>query len=125
MRRALGEGPEALALALAAVWLVGTSLVPLAHAAQHESAGLSEGHCHGAVCHDVERSDGPALRDGSLPDLGDLRLSHGVATAVVPTLVILVPPALEAVAAAWPPILTDRCEGRSTSHRWARGPPTA
>lgn len=122
MRRALGGGPQVLALALATVWLSGTVALPLGHALLHGGSG---GHCHGAVCHDLASgaSDGSAVRDGSLPDRGSLALSHGAALALAPIALALVPPRLALVAAAelCAPLL--RWESRRPRHAPARAPP--
>lgn len=130
MQRALGGGPEVLALALSAVWVLGSYGVPLAHGLQHQSDELAAGHCHGTVCHDIgsDRADGagtsdPAVSDGSLPDLGSFALSHGDSLATTPALVALVPPALTLVPAIAGLALADRRADRAPDAVTARGPP--
>lgn len=124
MQRALGGGPEVLALALAAVWLVGSYGVPLVHGLAHQADELASGHCHGSICHDLERTDaGPAVRDGSLPDVGSFALSHGDGLAITPTLSALVPPALTLVPSVASATLVDRRADRAPSLVTARGPP--
>lgn len=83
MRRALGGGPEALAVLLALLWAVGLHATPLVHAVQHVTS--EQGHCHGAVCHDLPAADPDRaeVRDGSLPSLGDRGLAHGDVLALV------------------------------------------
>jgi hypothetical protein len=76
----LGGSPALPALWLAAIWAAGLYGVPLEHALRHQLDG--RGHCHGAVCHDQDRAPGPEVRDGALPDLGDLQLTHGHVLAV-------------------------------------------
>lgn len=72
----LGGDPALPALQLALLWTAALHLAPLAHAAEHGEGG--GGHCHGAVCHDLDdEAPSPEVRDGSLPDLGGLDLAHG------------------------------------------------
>ncbi|GEM_PF-6793384 len=83
---ALLGGDAALpALQLAVLWAAALHLAPLCHAVEHRGEG--GGHCHGAVCHDLDdEAPGPEVRDGSLPDLGGLDLAHGrfLALSAVP-----------------------------------------
>lgn len=91
MRRALGGGPEVLALVLVALWFAGLHVVPLVHAAQHRTS--EQGHCHGAVCHDLPAADPDRaeVRDGTLPALGDRAFAHGDVLAVGHAPVAIVP----------------------------------
>jgi len=126
MRRALGEGPEALALVLAGIWLAAIVLVPLEHALVHATGDT--GHCHddgGAlVCHGGEAdAEGAAISDGSLPELGDLSLCHGaMAVLATPPLAVL-PPARTLLTITTPAMYESQA---SVGHRGmanARGPP--
>jgi hypothetical protein len=72
----LGEDVALPALQLALLWVAALHLAPLAHAVQHGEG--TRGHCHGAVCHDLDDGSPSAeVRDGSLPDFGGLDLAHG------------------------------------------------
>lgn len=128
MRRALGEGPEALALVLAGIWLAATVALPLEHAVVHASD--EAGHCHGdggaLVCHggaDVDATSGAAISDASLPDLGDRSLCHGaIAVLAAPPLALL--PAVQTLLSITPPAVHG--SQASPGHRGianARGPP--
>lgn len=128
MRRALGEGPEALALVLAGIWLAAIVALPLEHALLHASADA--GHCHsdgGAlVCHGgtSERVDGAAISDTSLSELGDLSLCHG-AVAVLATPPLTVLPAVHTLLILTTPATLE--SQASTGHRGmakVRGPPS-
>jgi hypothetical protein len=81
MRAFLGGGADLPALWLLSVWLLGLYGVPLQHALFHRFEG--QAHCHGEVCHGGEGAPGATIRDGTLPDLGSLQLSHGDVLAVV------------------------------------------
>ena len=127
MRRALGEGPEALALVLVGIWLAAIVALPLEHALVHATDEV--GHCHsddGAlVCHGggSERADGAAISDGGLTELGDLSLCHGaVAMLATPPLAVL--PAVQTLLMITTPATLE--SQASTSHRGmakVRGPP--
>jgi hypothetical protein len=128
MRRALGEGPEALALVLAGIWLAAVVALPLEHALVHADSEV--GHCHsdgGAlVCHggaSSERSDGPAISDASLTDLGDLSLCHGaVAMLATPPLAVL-PPVQTLLTITTPATLESQASTRHRGMAKVRGPP--
>jgi hypothetical protein len=132
LRRALGEGPEALAVVLAGLWLAGTVVVPLEHAAEHASA--ERAHCHaagdgaGPVCHGgdgSERSAAPTVRDGSAPELGAWSACHGALVAAPITTTTIALPARALVAVSPIPAVADVHTGRVALEAAARGPPAA
>lgn len=125
MQRALGEGPEALALVLVALWLSAIVALPLEHALVHATSDT--GHCHadaGAlVCHGQDGSEAPAVSDASLPVLGDLSLAHGaLAVLAAPALAVL-PPACSSLSIVTPPELISRASDGHRGAPNARGPP--
>lgn len=130
LRRALGEGPDALALLLTGLWIAGTLVLPLGHAVEHATA--ERAHCHASegaqVCHGgdaEERAAEPTVREASRAELSVAADLHVALLATPVAAPLLVGPARQLLPVVVPAAADDVHTGRAVHHAAARGPPAA